>query len=123
MTRCLYSLVAVAALLGGCDKEEKPAADPKIVAEAENVWKTKCSTCHGAQGMGDGAAGAALNPKPRNFHDHAWQNKTTDEHLKKVIVEGGAAVGLSATMTANPDLADKPEVVAELIKKIRSYDG
>jgi hypothetical protein len=120
----MFPLIAVATLLGACGgNDSKSSADPKIVAAAEQVWKTKCSTCHGAQGLGDGAAGQALNPRPRSFHDHAWQNKVTDDHIKKVIVEGGAAVGLSPNMAPNPELRDKPEVVAELVKKIRAFGG
>lgn len=122
--RSIYPLLAAAALIGGCDKGEETkstATDPKVVAEAEQVWTNKCGTCHGPEGRGDGTAGAALDPKPRNFHDRGWQMKVKDDHLKKVIVEGGAAVGLSANMAPNPELADKPEVVAELVKRIRSY--
>lgn len=121
MTRSLYSLLVVAGLLGACGGEDKPAGDPKAVAEAQQVWDAKCSTCHGPQGRGDGAAGAALEPKPRNFTDRAWQGKVKDDHLKKVIVEGGAAVGLSANMAPNPELKDKPAVVDELVKKVRSF--
>jgi mono/diheme cytochrome c family protein len=29
--------------------------------------------CHGPQGKGDGAAGQALNPKPRNLVDGPWK--------------------------------------------------
>lgn len=28
--------------------------------------------CHGAEGKGDGAAGAGLNPKPRNLVEGKW---------------------------------------------------
>ena len=122
--RLLAPLFVLTALLAACDGgESKSSADPKVVAAAEQVWKTKCSTCHGATGLGDGAAGQALNPKPRSFRDHAWQNKVTDEHITKVIVEGGAAVGLSSNMAPSPELRDKPEVVAELVKKIRGFGG
>ncbi len=55
-----------------------------------------CATCHGPQGAGDGAASAALNPKPKNLQ----VTTRTDEELKKIISEGGASVGLSATMPA-----------------------
>ncbi len=57
-----------------------------------------CATCHGATGKGDGAAAAALNPKPRNFQDVAYMSKRTDDQLRKVIQEGGAANGMSAVM-------------------------
>ena len=70
---------------------------------------------------GVGAAGASLDPRPRNFTDRAWQGKVKDDHLMKVIVEGGAAVGLNANMAPNPELKDKPAVVAELVKKVRSF--
>lgn len=31
------------------------------------VFKTNCEACHGPQGHGDGPAGVALDPKPRNL--------------------------------------------------------
>jgi mono/diheme cytochrome c family protein len=31
------------------------------------VFKNNCEACHGSQGHGDGPAGAALNPKPKNL--------------------------------------------------------
>lgn len=53
--------------------------------------------------------------------DGDWQKSVTDEQLAKVIVEGGASVGKSALMPANPDLAGQPEVVQALVKKVRSF--
>ncbi len=120
------SLVAVAALGlsacggGGGDKGGEKA-DPEVVKEANNVWDTRCANCHGNSGMGDGPGAAALNPKPRSFKDASWQSSVTDEHIEKIIVEGGAAVGMSAGMAPNPDLKDKPEVVKELRKRVRSF--
>lgn len=102
--------------------EAKPAAaGDAAAAEAKTVYTTRCATCHGAGGMGDGPASAALNPKPRTLTDAAWQDKVTDEHIAKVIVEGGGAVGLSVMMAANPDLKAKPEVVKGLVKIVRSF--
>jgi mono/diheme cytochrome c family protein len=95
------------------------AVDPK--AEAEQVFNTRCVTCHGASGKGDGVAAATLNPKPRDYSDKAWQAATTDDMIAKVIVEGGAAIGKSPMMVANPDLKDKPEVVKALVAKVRSF--
>lgn len=93
------------------------AADP--VAEAAQIFKDRCTVCHGAGGKGDGEGSAALDPKPRDFTLSEWQASVTDEHLQKIIVYGGSAVGKSPTMPANPDLDAKPEVVAELVKIIR----
>ncbi|MFL5320727.1 MAG: urate hydroxylase PuuD [Myxococcaceae bacterium] len=80
-----------------------------------------CISCHGAAGQGDGLAAAALNPKPRNFTDPEWQKSVTDEHLKKIILEGGAAVGKSPMMPPNPGLADQPATVDGLVKLIRAF--
>src|SRR5690625_1828214 len=63
-------------------------------------FKQLCATCHGDSGHGDGPASAALNPKPRDMTDHEWQESVDDDHIRTVIKDGGAAVGLSPTMTA-----------------------
>ena len=109
--------LALSAALGATAAQ---ADDAAAKAEADTVWAQRCSTCHGAGGQGDGAAAAALTPKPRNFTLATWQASVTDEHIAKVIVEGGQAVGLSMMMTANPDLASKPEVVQALVAHVRS---
>ena len=116
-------LFAVSVLLTACGggDDGKSKADPAVVAEAQKVWKDKCVTCHGDRGLGDGPGAAALDPKPRTFKDPKWQMQTNDERISKVIVEGGASVGLSANMAPNPELKDKPAVVAELVKIVRSF--
>lgn len=115
-------LSAISALLAACGGDDsKTKADPAVVAEAQKVWNDKCVTCHGNRGLGDGPGAAALDPKPRTFKDPKWQMQTNDERIAKVIVEGGAAVGLSANMAPNPELKDKPAVVAELVKIVRSF--
>ncbi len=96
---------------------------PEVAKEADAIWKTRCTSCHGALGKGDGAAGAALTPKPRDFTLAAWQSSVTDAHIEKIIAEGGQAVGLSPLMFANPDLAGKPEVLQALRAHVRSLSG
>lgn len=129
----MVSLLAVVA----CAKKEAPtqqaepaAAAPAPVAapaaedpahEARNLFKTRCVVCHGEDGKGDGPGAAALNPKPRNYTDAAWQASVTDEQIHKTIVFGGAAVGKSPNMPGNPDLESKPAVVDELVKRVRSF--
>lgn len=91
-------------------------------AEAgEAKFKQLCATCHGQTGQGDGPASAALNPKPRDMSDSEWQESVDDEHLRTVIKDGGAAVGLSPTMTAfGHALSD--EDVENIVAYIRSLD-
>jgi mono/diheme cytochrome c family protein len=98
-----------------------PAAAPSAgaVEEAKQIFSTRCFTCHGSEGAGDGPGSVALTPKPRNFQDGAWQDSVTDEHIEKIIMYGGAAVGRSPTMPGNPDLMSKPEVVRALVAHVR----
>ena len=94
---------------------------PAATKEAEEIFKTRCTTCHGADGKGDGPAAVALNPKPRDMTDKAWQKSVSDEQIDKIIVGGGAAVGKSVLMPANPDLANKPDVVKALRQIVRNF--
>lgn len=120
--------VGFAALLvaaaGGCDNkkaEQTGAATSAISKEAKDIFDQRCATCHGADGKGTGAAAAALNPKPRDYTDKAWQASVTDDQLKKAIVGGGQSIGKSPLMPANPDLESKPDVVSGLVAQIRTF--
>lgn len=91
-------------------------------AEARDLFKTRCVPCHGDSGKGNGPGAAALNPKPRNYTDAKWQESVKDEDIKKTILYGGAAVGKSPNMPANPDLEGKPELDG-LVAVVRSFKG
>jgi len=128
-SRHLALLLLVATFsLAGCSKDRDAAQDfPPVqttvtvvppAAQAKEIFATRCTPCHGADGRGDGAASASLNPKPRNFHDAAWQSSVTDDYLTKIVQFGGAAVGKSPAMPANPDLRDAA-VVAALASHVR----
>lgn len=103
--------------------EAAPAANPEADAayEAKTLFQSKCVVCHGSVGAGDGPGAAALNPKPRAFSDAAWQGSVKDEQIENTILMGGAAVGKSPAMPANPDLQSKPLVVKELTKIVRAF--
>jgi mono/diheme cytochrome c family protein len=105
----------------GTEGPTQPAAAVDPSSQARKVFKSKCVVCHGDHGAGDGPGAAALNPKPRAFGNADWQSTATDDQIKKAIVQGGAAVGKSPAMPANPDLRSKPEVVNELVKIIRGF--
>lgn len=88
--------------------------------EAESIFGERCAVCHGENGDGKGPVAASLNPKPIDFQSRKWQRSVTNEKIAKVIVYGGPAAGLSASMSANPDLETRPEIVAALVERIRS---
>jgi mono/diheme cytochrome c family protein len=52
---------------------------PEAATEGAAVFKTNCAPCHGAQGHGDGPAGAALDPAPKNLAD--LQTHATDDYI------------------------------------------
>lgn len=116
----------------GAPQEEptaaETAAEPAGVsadarAQAKQIFESRCYTCHGMEGRGDGPGSTALSPKPRDLTSPEWQASVTDEHIANIIQYGGAAVGLSPTMPANPDLTSKPEVVAALVEHVRGLAG
>ncbi len=71
---------------------------------AKAMYEDKCAGCHGASGKGDGPAGAMLDPKPKDFA--TVLKGQSDDALKKIIKEGGAAAGKSASMPPSSDLSD-----------------
>jgi mono/diheme cytochrome c family protein len=122
MTRTIALSVSVAALLAlsGCSKKTEGGGGP-IPQESRDIFAQRCSVCHGADGKGTGPGAAALTPKPRDYTDEGWQKSVTDDQLRKVIVEGGPAIGKSPLMVPNADLAGKPEVVSGLVQIIRGF--
>ena len=93
--------------------------DPE--GDARAIWETRCATCHGAGGQGDGPAGLAISPRPRDFTDRGWQEKTDDRQVRNAILYGGEGVGLNRAMAANPDLRDRPDVTEALVGIVRAF--
>ncbi len=74
------------------------AAEKGDAAKGKGIYANMCASCHGANGKGDGAAAAALNPKPKDLTDKANVSKLDDKYLFNIIAKGGAAVGKSPLM-------------------------
>jgi len=61
----------------------------QLIKQGEQTFKNTCASCHGEQGKGDGAGGASLNPKPRNFHAlDGWKNGRNIAAMFKTVTEG-----------------------------------
>jgi cytochrome c5 len=130
--RLVFLLALTAAACGGPDptpsatapKAAAPAnSTPMAAAEAQTLFDSLCFTCHGSTGYGDGPGAAALDPKPRSFADAAWQDSVNDEQIQKTIVFGGAAVGKSPMMPAQPQLKGKTDVLNALTRIVRGFRG
>ena len=144
LSRPSVLFLGVIALGSACERAETPAAPPAAApapaaspstasppaatpesarAEAQQIFVSRCVTCHGPEGAGNGPASAGLTPPPRNLQEPAWQTSVSDTHIEQIIQYGGAAVGKSPAMPANPDLMAKPEVVAALREHVRSLSS
>lgn len=66
------------------DKVAEPwVSSPELVEYGHKFFLTNCAMCHGNEGKGDGPAGQALNPHPRNFVEGKWtQGEGIIAHFK-----------------------------------------
>lgn len=101
-------------------KAVEGAGPPKGIGQQK--FEQFCAACHGENGKADGPGAVALNPRPRNFTDVAWQNKVDDAHIEQVISHGGASVGLSPTMAPWGGVLSADEI-KEVTKWVRHFKG
>ncbi len=78
------------------------------VAQGKDLFTTNCSSCHGENADGAGAAGAALDPKPANLQQTA--KETDPAYMHWVISEGGQAAGLSSAMVAYKGILSNDDI-------------
>jgi mono/diheme cytochrome c family protein len=71
-------------------KKNPLPADAKTVAQGQKVAQVNCVSCHGAKGKGDGAAAAALNPKPADWTSKKVQEESDGEIFWKISTGRGA---------------------------------
>jgi mono/diheme cytochrome c family protein len=76
----------------------------ELVSKGKTLFSTTCVSCHGAGGKGDGVAGSALNPKPRNFTSASgWINGSKISGIFKTLSEGIPSSGMVAFDTFTPE--------------------
>jgi mono/diheme cytochrome c family protein len=78
--------------------EAEPAAANDPVALGKMHYQLLCATCHGEDGCSPGPGAAGLDPQPAKHCDGNYMNALSDDHIFKVIKEGGASVGKSPLM-------------------------
>lgn len=81
------------------------------------IYANRCAFCHGVSGKGDGPAGVALKPPPRNLADPEYWKSANDEALKAVIANGKPGTA----MVAFKDTLS-PEQIAALVDHLKAFN-
>ena len=93
------------------DMKTLAAPSAELVAKGKQLFTTTCISCHGPEGKGDGVAGAALNPKPRNFHaTEGWKNGRKVTEIYKTLQFGIQGSGMAAFDYISP--ADRIAIIS-----------
>lgn len=92
---------AAAAALANADVDVSKVAEPwkpsaDMVKHGKHVFSQTCAMCHGPEAHGDGPAGAALNPKPRNLVEGPWKKGGGFIGWMTVINEGLPGSGMAS---------------------------
>jgi len=91
---------AEGAPVAAADVNQMYVSTPELVAKGKALYTTNCSACHGMEGKGDGAAAAALNPKPRNFSSReGWKFGSGTARIVRTVTEGSPGTGMAAFTT------------------------
>lgn len=79
---------------------------PEITDKGRDLYNTNCASCHGETGAGNGPAGAALNPPPRNFADltaQQWKNGQKISNMYVTLQEGIPNTGMASFSNMSPE--------------------
>lgn len=94
--------------------------DSASIAAGGKSFAKYCVPCHGASGHGDGPAGAALKPRPRDFTSAKNLRSENDGELFEVIKDGGASEKLSPMMPAWGGSLNKAQIW-QLVAYVRGF--
>ncbi|MDP2303600.1 MAG: cytochrome c [Ignavibacteria bacterium] len=79
------------------DLSQISSPNNEMIEKGKNLYTTVCSSCHGVEGKGDGVAGVAFNPKPRNFHEETgWKNGRKFFEMYNTLEKGITVTGMPA---------------------------
>jgi cytochrome c553 len=91
-------------------------ARAEVDKKAEKSWKSKCASCHGADGKAETDMGKKAGIP--NYADSAFQKSKTDDQLKSAIANGvktdkGEMEGYKEKLSG--------EEIDNLVKLVRSF--
>jgi mono/diheme cytochrome c family protein len=76
------------------------SGDHEAIEAGEETFSTLCASCHGPEGLGDGVAAEALDPKPATLADGMMMNELSDGYLFWRVSKGGAMEPFNSAMPA-----------------------
>ncbi len=82
----------------------EPKGDEQL-STGEEIYNNQCASCHGDSGEGDGAAGQALDPAPRNFQatDVEWTNGTSPLNIFNSVTNGVEGTAMASFGSLSED--------------------
>jgi mono/diheme cytochrome c family protein len=84
------------------------AGDQAAIDAGKTLFTQNCESCHGPKGLGDGPAGAALDPHPGNLQNAS--KDASEAYMNWVVNEGGAAAGRSPSMASYKGVLSQDEI-------------
>src|SRR5262249_4422719 len=100
---------------GEAGRKNPVSAGASAIAQGKKGAQMNCVTCHGAGGKGDGAAAAALSPKPADWTSRTVQDESDGTLFWKISNGRGPMPAWKAMIAENDRWA--------LVHYIRSLKG
>lgn len=90
MTKHVTKILAAGAVivLATAAGAAAPKKTPDLVEKGKASYQTNCAACHGDSGKGDGVAGGALQPKPRNLVSGKFEKGTAPKQVFETLTKG-----------------------------------
>ena len=89
-------------------KANPSAGNADALAKGKEQYTAVCQACHGEKGLGDGPAGAALNPRPANLQTAV--KETADAYLFWRVSEGGSMAPFKSSMPAQKGVLKEEQI-------------
>jgi mono/diheme cytochrome c family protein len=97
-SRIATVIATTAALMLASTARADPRKTAELVAKGKASYETNCAACHGEKGLGDGEAGAVLDPKPRNLVKDEFRKGSQPAQVHAMLkagIEGTTMVSFS----------------------------
>jgi mono/diheme cytochrome c family protein len=87
-------------------------------AAGDHLFEVECSSCHGANGLGDGAEARWMRPRPRDLTNGAFFSALSDERIYRSITHGLPWSRMPSHMAGYSQ-----EVMWAMVRRVRQLAG